>query len=72
MASLPCSFPVGLGRSSQRLRRSRTPLILWRPLPEFMRVSSAGASAAAAVQTAQTGFDGAEVDPSLAFVAYGA
>ncbi len=33
---------------------------------------SAGASAATAVQAAQTGFDGTEVDPSLAFVAYGA
>ncbi len=33
---------------------------------------SGGASAATAVQAAQTGFDRAEVDPSLAFVAYGA
>ena len=33
---------------------------------------SAGASAAAAVQAAQIGFDRVDVDPSLAFVAYGA
>ena len=62
----------GRARSSQLWRRFRTHAESVEAVARIHQGLSAGTSAATAVQAAQTGFDVTEVDPSLAFVAYGA